>query len=44
MLSEALQRNATHEATLSNISGYRLDLQSEILRFAQSQPTAIKLE
>jgi hypothetical protein len=40
MLSEALQRNAKHEARLSNISdslGWGSDLEkSEILRFAQN--------
>jgi hypothetical protein len=38
MLSEALQRNAKHEARLSNISGYECGKpkrRSEILRFAQ---------
>jgi len=39
MLSGALQRNAKHEATLSNISEYRFRYAkrgSEILRFAQN--------
>src|SRR5512140_3291149 len=39
MLSGALQRNAKHEARLSNISGYLLhvrDGEPEILRFAQN--------
>jgi hypothetical protein len=39
-VSEALQRNAKHEARLSNISAYfcwrSLDRWSEILRFAQN--------
>jgi hypothetical protein len=37
MLNRALQRNAKHEAGLSNISGYCLRVageKSEILRFA----------
>ena len=29
MLSEALQRNAKHEARLSNISEYRLEMRQE---------------
>ena len=39
MLSGALQRNAKHEARLSNISGYLLEMpdrEPEILRFAQN--------
>ena len=44
MLSEALQRNAKHEARLSNISDlfqlhHRSQNQSEILRFAQNDKT-----
>ena len=40
MLSEALQRNAKHEARLSNISVYfvggSVQIRPEILRFAQN--------
>jgi hypothetical protein len=39
MLSGALQRNAKHEARLSDISGYHFSVageKSEILRFAQN--------
>ncbi len=39
MLSEALQRNAKHEARLSNISDYSVGFvrgSTEILRFAQN--------
>jgi len=43
MLSEALQRNAKHEARLSNISVYcqceSLQNWSELLRFAQNDIT-----